>query len=322
MMQAPRVSIVIPTFNAATYLPETLRSLRDQMSDLELVIVDDGSTDDTAAVVEPFLSESVRYKRIENSGGPARPRNIGIQMSRAPLVAFFDADDLALPRTLETSVRLMEAYREVGMLCTNFHIGSAHLEITKPRVIDEKVGLNQAEKELLADGVWRIPSNAALTALLQNNFVGTPSVIIRREVFERIGGYDESLRNLDDRDMWLRVARHYDLIYRDEPTFIYRNVPTSISKKGLERQALERIFVGTKLVSMGLPLTQRRLARQWIGQNYLAIGYIRTRYVSAEGAWNAFARSFVIAPSWASFKGIVKAILPMPIQRILSRMRE
>jgi hypothetical protein len=146
-------------------------------------------------------------------------------------------------------------------------------------------------------------------------------VIIRREVFDRVGGYDESLRNLDDRDMWLRVARHYDLIYRDEPTFIYRSVPTSISKQGLERQALERIRVGQKLVSEGLSPGQRKLARQWIGRNYLAVGYSRFELEASSAARSAFLRSFLYAPSWQAFKGIVKSSLPRALYQFLRGLR-
>lgn len=315
MMRTPRVSVVIPAFNAALFLPETLQSLSGQMPDLELIIIDDGSSDNTDSVVKPFVSELVRYKKIDNSGGPARPRNLGLKMARAPLVAFFDADDFALPNTLEPSVRLMEANDSVGMLCTNFHIGDERLEIIRHRVADEKESLKRAKKELLAEGVWRIPSSAAFSALLQNNFVGTPSVIIRREVFDRVGGYDESLRNLDDRDMWLRIARHYDVIYRDEPTFIYRSVPTSISRQGLERQAIERTRVGKKLFSQALSAYQKRLVRSWIGRNYLTAGYMRFEASSKRAALNAFVQSFFYSPSWAGFKGIVKSLLPDSIYR-------
>lgn len=313
--------MVIPAFNAARFLPETLRSLCDQMADLEIIVVDDGSTDNTGEVVEPFLSDRVRYVKGENTGGPAAPRNRGIQMARAPLIGFFDADDFALPNTLEESVGLMEKNPGVGMLCTNFHIGDEDLHVTNSRVIDEKVGLIQAHKERLDVGVWRIPSSAALTALLRNNFVGTPSVIIRREVFSHVGGYDESLRNLDDRDMWLRVARHYDLIYRDEPTFIYRSVSTSISRQGLERQAMERVRVGKKLLSECLPSAQRKLTKQWISRNYLSVGYGHFELAAQRSARRAFLCSFAYAPSWAALKGVFKSTLPRAVYRSIRGLR-
>lgn len=321
MNSVPRLSVVIPAFNAAAYLPETLRSLCDQMASLEIIIIDDGSTDNTAEVVGPLLSDRVRYQKEENSGGPAAPRNRGIQMARAPLIGFFDADDVALPGTLEASVDLMEANPGVGMLCTNFHLGDESLNVTTARVVDEKAGLNQAEKERLNESAWRIPSSEALAALLRNNFVGTPSVIIRREVFDRVGGYDENLKNLDDRDMWLRVARHYDLIYRDEPTFIYRSVSTSISKQGLERQALERVQVGKKLISGGLPSRTRKLARQWIARNQLVLGYSHFELKARSAALRAFLRSFFYSPSWPAMKGVIKSMLPHGVYRSFRSLR-
>lgn len=322
-MPQPELSIVIPCYNAGPFLSDTLRSLQSQVgADVEIILVDDGSTDNTREVVEPFRGVNVRYFAQTNSGGPASPRNVGIGKARGKLVGFFDSDDVAIDDQFLAAIELMSANSNVGMICSNFHISDECLNILRPRVLDSYNKLQSVLTTQVASGAWLLRSEVAFSVLLQSNFVGTPSVIIRREVFDRVGTFDESLKNIDDRDMWLRVARHYNVIYRDEPTFIYRSVASSISKQGLERQALERTRVGKKLLSEGLSSMHRRLARQWVARNYLEVGYIRSGASSKADARQAFSRSFLYAPSWAAFKGTVKSILPKPIQRLLLRKGE
>jgi glycosyltransferase involved in cell wall biosynthesis len=310
----PKLSIVIPCFNAAAFLPETLRSLQNHLgSDVEIILVDDGSTDETSNVVKPFISENVRYYAQKNSGGPASPRNVGIEKARSDLIGFFDADDLAITGHFLASAELMRINPEVGMVCGNFHISDEALNIQRPSALDESRILQKALIKELEDGAWLLTADVALSVLLQKNFVGTASVIIRRSVFDKVGGFDESLKNLDDRDMWLRVARHYDFIYRNESTYIYRSVPSSISKQRLESQAFERIHVGHKLIAEGLPNSQRKMARQWIGCNHLAIGHSRFEQKDLTAARSAFRLGFFYAPCWPAFKGVVKSVLPRSV---------
>ena len=318
----PELSIIIPCFNAAAFIPDTLRSLKSQVGDgVEIILVDDGSTDDTREVVKPFIGENIRYYTQRNSGGPASPRNVGIEKARSDLVGFFDSDDFAITDHFLAGAKLIRANPEVGMVCGNFHISDEALNINRHRVLDESSALQKALTTEVADGAWLLTSEVALSFLLQKNFVGTASVIIRKSAFDKVGYFDESLKNLDDRDMWLRIVRHYSLIYRDEPTYIYRSVPTSISKQGLERQALERIGVGKKLLSGGVPRGQRKLARQWIGRNHLAVGYSRFELEASSAARSAFLRSFFYAPSWPAFKGIIKSMLPRAVFRSIRGLK-
>ena len=102
----PRVSVVVATYNYARFLGGALQSALGQtFRDLEAIVVDDGSTDDTAAVVRPFLADGrVRYVRTDHRGQP-QAKNTGVRLARAPLVAFLDADDLWLPAKLERQLR-------------------------------------------------------------------------------------------------------------------------------------------------------------------------------------------------------------------------
>src|ERR1700687_1956433 len=112
---APRVSVVIPTYNRAGLLPAAVASLLAQtMSDLEVIVVDDGSTDDTAAAVQPFLTDSrVRYVTQTNQGRSAA-RNHGAQLAQADLLGFLDSDDVQLPGALEAHLCVLERNTQLG----------------------------------------------------------------------------------------------------------------------------------------------------------------------------------------------------------------
>ena len=119
-MEFPLVSVIIPAFNSAGLLAETLDSVLGQTyRDLEILVVDDGSTDDTAKVVEAY-GDQVRYFKQDNWGGPSRPRNVGVQNAGGSLIAIFDSDDLMMPDKIETAVDVFRRHPEVSFTFSNF----------------------------------------------------------------------------------------------------------------------------------------------------------------------------------------------------------
>src|SRR5436190_15499550 len=114
------ISVIIPAYNSAAYLPETLHSIVSQsVKDVEVIVIDDGSTDGTAAVAAAF-GNTVRGIRVDHSGGPARPRNIGIQAARGELIALFDGDDIMLPGKLEEQQAFLADHPDIPLVFTNF----------------------------------------------------------------------------------------------------------------------------------------------------------------------------------------------------------
>ncbi|HEU5321302.1 MAG TPA: glycosyltransferase family A protein, partial [Methylomirabilota bacterium] len=120
---APAVSVVIPTFNCAPFVAEAVESVRAQTwADLEVVVVDDGSTDDTARVLEPYRqSGAIRYLRQDNRG-PSAARNAGIRAARGRYVAFLDADDTIPPSSIERRLRFLDAHPDVAVVFTDCYI--------------------------------------------------------------------------------------------------------------------------------------------------------------------------------------------------------
>jgi len=205
--RSPRVSVVIPTYNRARDIGRCLDSLVAQtFRDFEVLVCDDGSKDDTGAIVARYADRlNLKYRWAENFGGPARPRNDGIANARGQLLAFLDSDDWWAPGKLATSVRAIDAgadfvYHDLYLAARAqqrvFLRKSPTRDLTKP-VFDD----------LLANG----------------NGINNSSVVVRRELMERVGGFSED-RNLiasEDYDAWVRIAKLTDRFVRIPQTLGY-----------------------------------------------------------------------------------------------------
>jgi glycosyltransferase involved in cell wall biosynthesis len=212
----PAVSVVIATRNYGRYLAAALRSVLWQTwRDLEVVVIDDGSTDDTAAVVQPLLTDQrVHYYRTDGLG-QSRAKNLGIQLSRAPLIAFLDGDDEWAPEKLEKQLPLF-ANPVVGVVYSR-------------RTLMDEGGNDRATPQAA------MVRGQAYDHLLVQNPVCFSSVIVRRTVFENVGMFDPNLPLAIDYDLWLRVARHYEFDYVDEPLVRYRTGHANLSSRIVER---------------------------------------------------------------------------------------
>ena len=197
------VSVVIPNFNHGRFLSEAIESaLEQEYRDLEIIVVDDGSTDDSRAVVEQHGGK-VRYLWQENRGLPAA-RNTGIRAACGQYVAFLDADDSWLPQFVSSVMARWRQDPALGAVHTGFysmdHDGRRLPQVGVSTVADDRM------HERLVDGEFFVPS----------------SVVARRECFERVGLFDERLRGSEDWDMWLRVAQEYRFAGIARPLVNYR----------------------------------------------------------------------------------------------------
>lgn len=199
-MAPPRAAVVVPAHNAARHLAATLASVRGQtMPDFEVVVVDDGSTDNTRAVAEWFARADRRVRVIaQPQGGVARARNTGWRSTEAPFVGFLDADDLWHPRKLELQLeRFAAAGPELGLV------------YAWTQCVDEDGRL------LPRDTIVADAEGDVLAALVESNLVGHASgALLRRECLLEVGGFDESLRargaqGCEDLAFYLAVAARW-----------------------------------------------------------------------------------------------------------------
>lgn len=201
-MLNPSVSVVIPTFNRARFIGAAVQSIRDQShACTEIVIVDDGSTDETAQVVAT-LGEGIRYVKQTNAG-PAAARNRGILEATGELVAFLDTDDRWLPDKTALQVDILRRNPSVALVSADMAIEDG----AGTRLVDSNFVLRHLQT-LFADLDGQ-PVPDAPRLLLRVNYINTSTVLARRDVLLAMKGFDTRLRYGEDLELWLRIAARH-----------------------------------------------------------------------------------------------------------------
>jgi glycosyltransferase involved in cell wall biosynthesis len=214
----PKISVIIPAYNVASYIGETLETVFAQsFTDYEVIVVNDGSpeTAQLEHVLAPYLNR-LRYIKQENRGASAA-RNTGLQLSHGEFIAFLDADDLWLPDYLGEQMNFIRAHG-YDLVCADASIfsESAH---------DEKTYM-----QALMTGAPATGEITFLGLLSAEQSLITSGVVARREPIFEVGLFDEALRNAQDFDLWLRLARHgARLAYQQKVLLRYRSRAGSLS---------------------------------------------------------------------------------------------
>ena len=208
-MTSPKVSILIPAYNRADLLRLTLESaLRQTFDDYEIVVVDDGSTDDTAAVVRS-VAPGARYIYQENQGIP-EVLNRCVRETRGEYVQFLGSDDLLMPDTLARSAALLDAHPNVGLV----HGAAA--------IIDSAGNQRYISRPAFAQGDYVRSGRDEIRDLLLSNHIAATTVMARRACLIEAGLFDARLKLYEDWNLWTRIARRHDIAYLHEPLACYR----------------------------------------------------------------------------------------------------
>jgi glycosyltransferase involved in cell wall biosynthesis len=200
-MRTPLVSVIVPLFNCERFVRESLESVRRQeVANLEIIAVDDGSTDATLRVIEQ-TGMQVRVLRQRNLG-PAAARNRAVRESRGRYLAFIDGDDVWLPGKLKAQLDYIESDGSKPIVFTQFAYWRPDSE-----------GRYRAAGEIARDAHDRLAPGEWSGWLYPQILLGSPihiiTTLIRREVYEAVGGFDETLRGGSDYDFWLKATRRY-----------------------------------------------------------------------------------------------------------------
>jgi glycosyltransferase involved in cell wall biosynthesis len=212
----PEVSVILPTYNRAHLIKRAIQSVLNQTyQNFEIIVVDDGSTDNTEEeVVRNLNNKKIRYIRHNENKGAASARNTGIKVARGEFIAFQDSDDEWSINKLE---RQMEVFKnaplEVGVVYTGGWLIRDNERTHRP-LFTTKQREGSIYKELFE---WRI---TRLT---------TPATIVKKECFNRVGMFDERLSRFIDWDLWLRISKYYEFKYIAEPLVTQYYTPASIS---------------------------------------------------------------------------------------------
>ena len=248
MNDSPKVSVIVPTYNRANRLEGTLRSIVSQTyQDFELIVVDDGSTDNTSKVIESF--PSAQYLPMKKNSGVSKARNIGLACAKGKFICFLDSDDLWKEKKLEIQIHWMESNTD-NQVCYTDEIW-----------VRNGVRVNQMNKHRKYTGdIFR--------HCLALCIVSPSSVMIRAKLFSEIGNFDESLPACEDYDLWLRIAVKYAFHFIEEPLIIKQGGHgDQLSRKywGMDRfrvAALKKLLDQNSLDQEKLKLTRSSLVEK------------------------------------------------------------
>ncbi|HSX41754.1 MAG TPA: glycosyltransferase family A protein [Candidatus Saccharimonadales bacterium] len=290
MAVSETVSVIIPLYNAAPYIKETVNSILAQtFTDWRLYIIDDHSTDGSAMIAQDFAERhpaKIDYFRPEKAAGkPSVGKNVGIKRSRGELIAFMDHDDWWTPDHLERLVQLINSDPKIGLVGSNGYVvrtGQSN-ETETYRPIASQYG--QAELRQLA--------------LAGTLFLTSSCMLVRRAVIDTFGPIDESLVAADDKELTLRViaSGRYNILAESTPTVYHRLLPSSISNRpdgivGASRDTeivFERYATSPNLTAEEKEAfaTERTLFRKRLANYFVSVG----RYSEAKMIYRAMIRS-------------------------------
>jgi glycosyltransferase involved in cell wall biosynthesis len=271
------VSVIIPTYNHAQYVGDAIQSVLDQeYRNFEIIVVDDGSTDDSQAVVAEFGAQ-VRYIWQENRGLSAA-RNTGIEAANGAYISLLDADDMLEPRFLGTLVSILEAEPDfAGVYCGYQFVD--HLNHPLP----------QREDRLIAE-------DQLFRALAGGNFLVPESILVRRSCYEDAGPFDECLDACEDWDMWLRITSRYRISGTNQILTRHRILPGSMSTDPI-RMLDNRLAVLKKhFGEEPMDDAHGSLKRYSYGRAYLASSVEYRQYGDEETAFECLRKMAKVCP--------------------------
>lgn len=242
----PKVSICVPAYNAAIYLPTTLQSILNQtFQNFEVIIADDCSTDNTQQIIQNFPDKRIRYFKNEKNLGWVANMNRCLKEAQGPYICILNADDGWRESFLKTMISVLDQNPKVGLIFSAYHIIDASGKELK---LVEPYSQNRFFK-----------GKDFFAADVLQNIVGSPTVMVRQECYRTAGLYDPQFLYMADWETWLRIALQYDVAYIAKPLAFWRLHPINLSS-GLElgnRHFCEEWKILQKIFKQVLPDTRK-----------------------------------------------------------------
>lgn len=219
----PSVSVIIPSYNAGRWIKSTIDSaLAQTYSNIEIIVVDDGSTDESVSIISENFPE---VKLItQTNQGVAAARNKGIENSSGEWIAFLDADDIWLPNKIRDQFELLATDPEAKMAYSAWHVWPSQTPSPDPELLCDLQNIRENTDEFRGPSGWIYPE------LLEDCYVWTSTVLAKRTLFGQIGNFDATLKIGEDYDLWLRASQSTKILRVAKPLALYRIHPTSLTK--------------------------------------------------------------------------------------------
>ena len=321
---SPKVSVVMSVYNGQRYLREAVNSILNQsFIDLEFIIIDDGSTDDTAQILREFRDGRIVYLRNDENQGLTKSLNKGLKLARGEYIARMDADDISVPERLHRQVEYLDQYPLVGLVGVT------------------PVCIDSAGNEL---GRWNVlTTNEEIQAqLAQSNCFCHGSVMFRRSCIEAVGLYDETFVLAQDHDLWLRIAELFDVANLPQPLYQWREHDERLSEtrkqeqfrcvgRAREQAARRRFHFQEQVLSPIVSrsdgdedLWRRTGDRRWIATRYFLFAMGQRRAGDRKGAARFLLRALATYPlhfpTWAYLAGFAARTILRAARAVLVKL--
>jgi len=313
----PRISVVMPLYNAEQFLAKVLESVFHQTYPAhEVIVIDDGSTDSSPEILKRY-GDRVRTRRIPNSGSPSAPLNVALGMVTGDYVAFLDNDDFWFKNKLERHADFIRKYPETGVFCSDFAVRRPSKNSKLQRNFDlvlSRNGLN-FDNPLQGD-VFRM--------LLKENFAGISSnVVIRKDVVDKVGGFDDGKKYSEDYDYLLRCAQLTGFLLISD-LLVFKKTHDSNITNDLIRMNTKHVNVLLKVrpaledvpeYRASLRECDRAIANHlyWIGHDYFNQGRVRE-------AFSSYLETFKVLRTFPSFVAFLWVVFRKGVRLFIIRM--
>ena len=278
-----RASIIITTHNRPHVFPRAVESARESSGDVEIVVVDDASSDQTAEICRSL--PDINYVRVERNQGVAGARNLGLVASSGEYVSFLDDDDTRMPGSLDQQISILESEPEAGMI-----YGQAFYGDQEGNPTDQFYPADCPQGDLF----WQV---------LCRNFIPCGTAVFRRSCLSRVGLLDDSIAGLDDWDLWVRIGEIYPIIALELPVIIWRRSSPG-SGQGTSNAA--------QMVSLSV-----RQFRRWM---HLPRAQAASRHTK-RSLWHAFSENMAEHLIWESARALRSARVGQALKNLATLPR-
>jgi glycosyltransferase involved in cell wall biosynthesis len=302
----PLVSVVIPAYNAASTIAETLESVISQTyNPIEVIVADDGSTDQTAEIIKSRFP-TVKYCFQENKGVSAA-RNLGIRNANGSLIAFVDSDDLWLSEKIAEQVDSLLKHPEAAWCYCDCFVFQDSPSNTLYRY----------------SKMFKLHDGDVKRYLLLENFISSPTPIVRREVFDMVGLWNENYQICEDWHMWLKIAAHYKISFCKRPLALYRLLSNSKSHNWHMQECM-----AVQLIIISDAVSEQPEALECVQCNANANAYLRVGRMSISRGFMTEGRDYLLKAIrlnpimiFANIFFLIRSFLPEKLHKALIDLR-
>lgn len=334
------VSVILPTYNRANLVTDAVQSvIRQTYPNFDLIIIDDGSTDNTREILAPFLADSrVRYIQKEN-GGAASARNLGLELAKGSFIAFIDSDDIWADDKLEVQMEIFDRLPNISLVFSDFsstnrtgefefsHIKTYFGVFNDYHLKYEDVFFNVMNTGTTSNKTaYKVYYGNVYQTMLFGNMILTSTWVSRRQVFESAGNFDLQYSTLEDYDLLLKITKLFAVAFIDHPLVTYRYNPNQLSGEyHFEKLChnLDNIFEKNL---QGIDISFRKDFKQRIAQHRGMIqeqmGYYYFSHNQSSEALHHYWKSLTTYPlRLRPLVYLVLCWLPKPIISVLRRVK-